>query len=264
VADKIEFFSRPERTNVTSNVLVFPNTGGIARFAAKKFKEISADSIREKGRFLVALSGGKTPVEPYREIAREAAPGPDVVDWRRVHVFLVDERFVPYDDERSNYAMIKRSLLDHIGIPSENVHPVPIEEDPDASAEEYESELREFLAGDRNSPTFDMILLGMGEDGHTASLFPGIPNLGEDDRIVRAIGPDGTRTARITLTLPAINRARNVIFLVSGASKACMVRKVIEEKDPSLPASLVRPVKGELLYLLDKEAASTSVFTEAE
>lgn len=253
MVDELKRHSERTQQDAPGRVLVFPDAEGMGRFVARTFGEISAAAIGERGCFLVALSGGKTPIESYREIARDR----DAIDWKRVHVFLVDERFVPYHDEQSNYGMIKRSLLHDVGIPQANVHPVPIEGDPATSAERYESELRAFMSSDRDSPTFDMILLGMGEDGHTASLFPGTQILGDDEHLVRAAGPDGARIARVTLTLPVINRGRNVVFLVSGTAKAGTVRRVIEEKDPGLPASLVRPARGELFFLLDEEAAST-------
>lgn len=219
---------------------------------ADRFGEASERAITGQGRFSVALSGGKTPVGPYGEIARIGR----VIDWKKVHVFLVDERFVPYDDERSNYGMIKKSLLDSIPIPSANVHPVATEGDPLRSAEKYESELRGFFAGSRGVPVLDMVVLGMGEDGHTASLFPGKPYSVDDGHLVRAVGPDKEGLSRITLTLPVINRGRLVLFLVTGAAKARTVVRVVEESDPALPASLVRPVDGKPLFLLDREAAS--------
>jgi 6-phosphogluconolactonase len=240
-----------DRTGEGREILVFPTKEEMGRFVADRFRETSEKAITGQGLFSVALSGGKTPAGPYGEIARIGRG----VDWKKVHVFLVDERFVPYDDERSNYGMIKKSLLDSIPIPSANVHPVATEGDPPTSAEAYESELRGFFTAGRGVPAFDMVVLGMGEDGHTASLFPGKPHSVDDGHLVRAVGPDEEGLSRVTLTLPVINRGRLVLFLVTGMAKAGTVARVVEGSDPTLPASLVRPVEGELLFLLDREAA---------
>jgi 6-phosphogluconolactonase len=235
-------------------VLIFESKEQVCRFTVDRFWEISERTINEWGRFSVALSGGKTPQDIYVEIGRVGQG----MDWRAIHVFLVDERFVPPDDDRSNFRMIKKTLLDAIPIPVANLHAVATEEtDPRTSAKGYEAELMKFFGtGPGSVPAFDMILLGMGEDGHTASLFPGVPDLQNDKRLVRAVEPAGARVARVTLTLPVINGARNVFFLVTGETKARTVRRVVEEQDPTLPASLVRPLEGALLFLCDREAGS--------
>jgi 6-phosphogluconolactonase len=242
-------------------VLVFQNKADIYRFVTDRFLDLSKRAVVEHNRFSVALSGGKTPIDLYTEIGRLEQG----IDWKSIHLFLVDERVVPLDDSQSNYGMIKGRLLDAIPIPTTNVHAVAYETDPSTSARKYETELKKFFdVGPGGVPAFDLILLGMGEDGHTASLFPELPDLQNDDRMVRAIEPSGERVARVTLTLQVINHGRNVFFLVTGQAKARIVRRVVEEQDPSLPASLVRPVEGALIYLLDGEAGSMLSTGKAE
>lgn len=219
-----------------------------------KFRALASGAIAERKLFAAALSGGHTPIGLYEELAGAR----DSLDWEKIHIFLVDERFVPPTDSRSNFAMIKATLLDKVPIPGANVHPVPVEgADPELCARRYEDDLCAFFETPTGSvPRFDLIMLGLGEDGHTASLFPGTDALGEKTRLVRAIPPEGERTARITLTLPVINKARNVIFLVTGAGKSEIMRRLIEEGDESLPAAKVAPESGEALFLCDKDAAA--------
>jgi 6-phosphogluconolactonase len=234
-------------------VLIFQRKEEIHRYVADLFLDISKKAIGDEGRFSVALSGGKTPEGLYHELGRSAR----TADWKAIHIFLVDERVVPVDDDRSNYKMIRQSLIEAVPIPSANVHPVATTGDPATSARNYETELIRFFdlkPGDH--PAFDLILLGMGEDGHTASLFPGLPDIQSDKRLVRAIEANGERTARITLTLPVINQGKRVFFLVTGTAKARPIQRVVEEEDLSLPASLVHPASGPVVILLDRDAGA--------
>ncbi len=219
-----------------------------------RFRKIWEKAVSERGRFSVALSGGTTPKDLYMEIGRKGSAW----DWKDIHVFLVDERFVPPTDDRSNYRMIKESLLDCIPIPAANVHPIDTgQTDPRASAKAFEAGLMRFFdTGKGGVPAFDLIMLGLGEDGHTASLFPGLPDLRSDTHLVRAVEPAGERVARVTLTLPVINNGRNVIFLVTGETKARTVRRAVQEQDPNLPASLVQPREGTLFFVCDRDAGS--------
>ncbi len=235
-------------------VLVFERREQMGAFMVGRFREISERAIRERGRFSAALSGGETPRDLYLEMGRV---GQDM-EWRNIHIFLVDERFVPRDDERSNYGMIRRTLLDKVPIPAANVHPIETgEPDPRTSARKYEAHLRRFFgAGPGTTPELDMILLGMGQDGHTASLFPGLDDVRLEGRLVREVEAAPDSVARVTLTLPIINRGRTVFFLVTGKAKADIVRRVVEERDPCLPASQVQPAGGALFFVCDREAAS--------
>jgi 6-phosphogluconolactonase len=235
-------------------VHVFKDQEEISAFLCERWKELSTGSIRRKGFFAVALSGGKTPVPFYRSMAETRADLP----WERTHLFLVDERFVPPDDPDSNFRLLKQTLLNNRQIPPENVHPVEAETpDPKTSAERYERELiRFFKLSPGQTPCFDLILLGIGEDGHTASLFPGSPALTDEKRLTVSVFLNSVRHHRVTLTLPVINHAENIFFLVTGESKATVVKKVVYQEDMSLPASRVHPRSGNLFFLLDQDAAS--------
>ena len=222
------------------------------------FTEAARESIAARGRFTVALTGGSGPKGLYERLAQE----PGSVDWANTFVFLGDERFVPYTDKDSNYGMCRKLLLDHVPVPADNVLPIPTGTDTlDKAATEYAATLtRILMPGDGQPPTLDLILLGMGDDGHCASLFPGKPTLEITD--VWVVGtPPGTLPPpvdRVTVTLPVLNAARRVLFLVPGKSKAEAVRDIFEGKPPKEvhPSAAVQPASGTLLWLLDKPAAS--------
>jgi 6-phosphogluconolactonase len=232
--------------------LVFEHTDEMWHYAGKKWEEISAKAIREKGCFTVALSGGKTPAGFYQYLS-----GTRDLPWEETHLFLVDERFVPRDSPESNYRMLHEILLGKIQIPPKNIHPISTgESSPDISARKYEEELRQFFKLAENGiPEFDLILLGIGEDGHTASLFPRTGALRETKHLVVSVKQGTALMDRISLTLPVINNAWNVIFLVSGERKRAVMKKIKAGHDTTLPASMVSPKKGQLLFLMDREAA---------
>ena len=227
--------------------------------AAEKVARLGTEAIEENGMFTVALSGGSTPRPLYTLLA--TGKFARSIDWARVHLFWGDERCVPPDDPRSNYRMVRESLLDGVSIPPANVHRIHGEEDPNVAAAGYEKELRTFFGstGVNGLPRvgFDLVLLGMGEDGHTASLFPGLPAVTEQVRWVMAQFVEAVSMWRITLTPAVINTAKHVIFLVSGAEKAHRLRDVLEGpvQPEVLPAQMIRPVHGQLLWLLDDAAA---------
>lgn len=190
----------------------------------------------------------------YRGLAARRDIGP----WDKTHVFLADERFVPATDADSNYRMIREKLLDAVDIPASNVHPVPAGlSDAESAAKKYEEMLISFFGlSDGEFPVFDLILLGLGTDGHTASLFPGSRALQEKRCLVDSAVLGDARHDRITLTFPVINSARNVLFLVTGKEKAEVLREVAEYRNAALPASAVAPGRGRLLFLADPDAAS--------
>lgn len=234
-------------------VLVFQEREKLYDFLVKKWKEINGKAIKERGIFTVALSGGETPVEFYQRLADFK----NLFPWSNTHIFLADERFVPFEHPDSNYGMIRKDLLERILLPPQNVHPIRIYQTPEISAEKYEEYLRMFFnLGKGEFPEFDLILLGIGEDGHTASLFPGDPALSETSHLSSAVQLDALKHDRIALTLPVINRARNIAFLVLGDGKARIVKKVLEKPQNKLPASLVCPLNGKVFYLLDKSAGA--------
>lgn len=203
--------------------------------------------------FRIALSGGSTPRPLYDLLASDAYR--DRFPWHKVHWFWGDERFVPYDDPASNYGMVRRLMLDKVPVPAENVFPIPTDGTPEGAAERYEQTLKRAYGHDTlipGRPLFGITLLGLGEDGHTASLLPGQPVLNERKRWVSAV-PRGRKEIRITLTYPAIASSRTVAFLVTGAGKADVFR-AIRSGDSSLPAARVRS-EGDLVWFVDRAAA---------
>ena len=257
-------FSMPS----TRAIEVLATAADLFHAAAEEFVRAARTAIGAQGRFTVALSGGSTPKALYSLLATNYAG----FAWNRIFLFFGDERHVPPTDPESNYRMVNESLLTKIAIPAENVFRVPAENpDAAAAAAEYEAQLRRFFdlkselkselkSGELKSgefPRFDLILLGLGPDGHTASLFPDSPALNEESRLVVANWVAKFNAHRITFTFPVLNRAAEVMFLASGADKADMVRQVLEGKNtPPLPSQRVQPSDGKLLWMLDEAAAA--------
>jgi 6-phosphogluconolactonase len=212
----------------------------------------ATECIEQKGRFTVALSGGKTPVELYTRLS--AIDKFDI--WKNTYVFLADERAVPDEHPDSNLRSLKEHLLDFVPIPEKNIYPIPTNTgSAETSALYYEGLLEEFFELPVGAkPHFDLVLLGIGEDGHTASLFPRDINLEEKDRLVISARPENVKHERISLSLPVINQAHKIIFLVTGKNKSTVVEGVFS-RDPLLPASKVDPASGELLLFTDAAAA---------
>ncbi len=240
---------------IRPGVVVCGDAAGVAREAAARFVQLSRQFVTNEGFFSVALAGGKTPRELYRVLASDEF-WPQA-DWGKVHLFWGDERAVPPDHPDSNYGMVCRELLARVPIPPENIHRMEAERpDAEQAAGEYEAVLRRYLQTDSQGfPRFHLILLGMGADGHTASLFAGSPALAEMSRWVSAQFVEKLGSRRMTLTLPVLNAADNVIFLVTGAEKAETLERVIEgTSQPRLPAQRVQPA-GQRLFLVDTAAA---------
>jgi 6-phosphogluconolactonase len=234
---------------------IFPTATDLFHASAEEFIRVARSAIGAQGRFTVPLAGGSTPKALYSLLATEYAN----FVWNRVFIFFGDERHVPPDHPDSNYRMVNESLLSKISIPAENVFRVHAE-NPDASAaaSDYENQIRRFFALKPGEfPRFDLILLGMGPDGHTASLFPGSSALDEQKRIVVANWVEKFKTHRITFTFPVLNRAAEIMFLASGADKAEMLHEVLEaEGTATLPSQRVQPSDGKLLWMLDEAAAA--------
>lgn len=244
----------------TTEVKIFPGSAQLAQTAAEEFVRIASKATARRGRFAVALSGGATPRPLYTMLGSESfAPR---IDWSRAHLFWSDERCVPPEDPRSNYHMAQEILLKTVPLLPENIHRIRGENDPESSATEYENDLRNFFgaldADGRPGSGFDLILLGMGEDGHTASLFPGSLVIREKRRWVAADYVEFLSMWRITLTPVMINASENVLFLVSGAAKARAVRDVLEGpfQPEVLPVQSIKPSGGRLTWLMDESAAS--------
>jgi 6-phosphogluconolactonase len=233
---------------------VLPTADDVFHAAADEFVRVGPEAIAEHGRFTVALSGGSTPRGLYSLLAKDYAD----FSWGQTFLFFGDERHVPPDHSDSNYHMVNEALLTKIPIPAVNVFRVRAEmPDASAAAADYEEELRSFFkVRPGEFPRFDLILLGLGPDGHTASLFPESKGLKEQSRLVIANWVEKFKTHRITVTFPVLNHATDVMFLASGPDKADMARQILEgENTPPFPAQQVEP-KGRLVWMLDKAAAA--------
>jgi 6-phosphogluconolactonase len=244
---------------VTSSVEIRTLTTPQELFAAAAEVVVGAatDAVAQRGRFTISLSGGSTPKSLFNLLATNART---VLPWERMFFFWGDERHVPPTDPDSNYRMAEETMLSKVPVPPGNVFRMAAE-NPDAAAvaEDYEKTLRKFFALEPGQvPVFDLILLGMGPDGHTASLFPGTAGLQEKSRLVIANWVEKMKTSRLTFTLPVLNATRCVTFLVSGTDKAAVLRTVLEGDVPAeqYPAKLVRPTDGKLIWLVDRAAAS--------
>ncbi len=238
----------------SSEVRVFGNAGELARAAADEISFRIQEALRESDRFTWALSGGSTPRALYRLLASEPYRGR--LPWRAIHFFWGDERHVPPDHAESNFRMAREAMLDAMPVPAENIHRIHAEEpDAERAAKLYEDELRAFFALAPGAwPRFDLVLLGLGNDGHTASLFPGSAAVRERERLVVAPWVEAQRAFRITLTPPVLSQARRALFLVSGAEKAAALHAVLEgPREPDrYPAQVVG---GNRLWLVDRAAA---------
>ena len=245
-----------EQTTAHRQIVVAKNYDELCSVAVQKILSLSLEAIKERGVCTMALSGGSTPQGVYSLMADGNYSGK--FEWNKIHFFLGDERYVPLHDSRSNYKMIADAFSVNAKIPLSHVHSVKTNtSDIRLSAEMYEQELLSFFRLKSNAlPQFDIMLLGIGEDGHTASLFPGHSAIDETKRLVAPVEAAGIPEKRITLTLPVINNSRTIIFWVSGSGKAPMVKKILAEHVP-LPAGRVHPHHGALLWYMDESAAGS-------
>jgi 6-phosphogluconolactonase len=227
----------------------------LAQEAAGLFCEAADESASIKNLFTVALSGGTTPVLMNRLLAKE--PYSSKVPWDKTHIFWVDERCVSYSHPLSNYGAAVKDLISKVPIPESNVHPMPVEYLPETGSEVYQDRLTQFFGlNHKEIPRFDLILLGIGKDGHTASLFPGQGALDEVEGLVVSVKGGDPDVNRLSMTLPVLNNAREIAFLVSGKQKVSILRTVLENDQAKLPAQKIRPVGGDVKWLIDREAAS--------
>ncbi len=236
---------------MSPTILYFDTIDAMSRAAAGRVCELARDSVAAHGSFTIALSGGSTPRALYERLTQ--SPYREDVPWQQTHLFWGDERFVPRDHAENNAAMAFDALIRHVSIPAEQTHPAPTELDtPEAAADAYQMTLREHLTAfdpsskEKGVPVFDLILLGMGKDGHTASLFPGSPALDEEARWVVATPIPGLSpfARRVTLTFPVINAAKHVLFLISGQEKRPILEEIIYHLEQALahyPAARVKP-----------------------
>jgi 6-phosphogluconolactonase len=236
----------------TNEVRVFDDVASLVRATADEIVSIAREAVDARGRFAWALAGGSTPRDVYRLLASD--PCRERMPWNAIHCFWGDERHVPPDHPDSNFRMAREAMLDTVPVPAENIHRVPAEEpDAERAAAEYESTLREFFHAE-SWPIFDLIQLGLGKEGHTASLFPGGMALHERERWVAAPWVEAQSTFRVTFTPPVLNHARRAMFLVAGDEKAAALHAVLEgARDPDLyPAQIV---EGNRLWMVDRAAA---------
>ena len=232
---------------------IYPDLKSLSQAAARLWTDRAQEAIQIHGRFVAAISGGSTPRRTYAILGQQAFRR--AVDWSRVHIFWADERCVPPDDPRQNAGMARSLWLDKTAIPAAQVHSLDCQGDPARAARDYEQTLRAFFAP--HPPQFDLVYLGLGADGHAASLFPGSPALRGRGRLALEVQAKNEDFQRVTLTPLALNRARCIVFLVAGTAKARILQRILSEPDaiPALPAQLIRPVSGEVHWLVDQKAA---------
>ena len=226
-----------------------------AAAAANLFAGRARECVSEKGFFTVAISGGFTPRPVHRMLSKE--PHLREVPWNKTHIFWVDERWVPENDPQSNYGAAKEDILGRVDIPREQIYPMLDRGSPGEWALKYQRKIIDFFqVKEREHPIFDLIVLGIGTDGHTASLFPGQEALSDNDRIIIATRGGNPCVDRITMTFSLLNRAAHLVFLASGKGKATVVNNILRGRKLGLPASRIHPMNGSLAWILDKDAAS--------
>jgi len=233
-----------------NNIHIVKDPHELTQVAGQLFYKKAQSAIKNRGRFSVALSGGSTPKRLYQHLADEYA---ERINWNQVHLFWGDERNVAPDHEDSNFLMTVETLLRRLPIPP-NIYRVKGENAPDSAAKQYENEILNFFG--KNKVVFDLIFLGMGDDGHTASLFPESKALDISDRWVIENYVEKMNAWRITFTTKTINAARDIVFLISGIGKAEMLKNVLETQSIIVPSQMIQPSKGKLLWLIDEAAAS--------
>ena len=235
--------------------IIMTDSDKLSEKGAEIFYKSAKEAAHQKGYFAVAISGGSTPRAMHRILAQE--PYLSKTPWHQVHIFWVDERMVPFDHPDSNYGAAQKDLMSMIPIPADQVYPMPAMMRPEEGADLYQTKLKTFFQ-DLGSldPVFDLIILGIGTDGHTASLFPGQHSNQEADRWVLSVKGGQPDVFRLTLTYAVLNSARHILFLVSGDAKAAVVKTLIEDRHAQLPAAKIQPLNGKMTWLLDQKAAS--------
>lgn len=259
---KCFIFTNPEvgdqRSEVMTDhqkIIVKENAALLSQNAANLFHQTAKESIDRRGRFVVAISGGTTPRRMHRMLAEE--PHGSATPWDRTYIFWVDERCVSENDPASNYGRAKKDFLNTVPVPETQVYPMPSELPPKYGAQKYEQTLIEFFKLEAGRfPTFDLIFLGIGADGHIASLFPGHRTVNEEGKMVVAVKGGNPNVNRLTLTLPVLNRARQIVFLISGKEKSGTLKTVFENPNAQLPVQKIHTLDKELIWLLDRESAS--------
>ena len=233
-------------------VQIWKSRDELEKSVANKISETIRSVLQQRSQCRIALSGGETPKNVYHILGESESK--KFLDWNKIHVFFCDERMVPPEHSSSNFKMIQEEWLSHSSIPPINIHRILGEIEPASAAQKYEQEIRKVFGA--RPAVFDFILLGIGEDGHTASLFPDTDALTENIQPVKSVFVQKLNSWRVTLTLPVLNAAHEIIFLVAGKQKSSIVKRVLESKvpDKSLPATLVRPFGGTIFWMINQEA----------
>lgn len=232
---------------------IFDDKETMSEQLASWIERLVQDTLKKQDLFTLVLSGGGTPKLLFQKLASDKFK--NKIDWKRIHIFWGDERVVPFEDDRNNARMAYDILINHIDIPPEQVHIMRTDIEPELAAEKYEKILHQYFDNTPNS--FDLVLLGMGDDGHTLSLFPGSPIIEEHEHWVNSVYNEQQKMYRVTLMPVIVNKASNIAFMVDGAKKANVLQQVIEGPymPRELPAQIIKPVKGQLSWFLDKAAA---------
>jgi 6-phosphogluconolactonase len=236
---------------------VYKNVDELSQAAAAWIANLITETLTQKGRFTIVLSGGSTPQKLHNILAN--TPYKQNIEWSKVHFFWGDERDVPFEDNRNNAKMAYDTLLNHVPVPAHHIHIIHTNIDAAASATAYEARLKRYFPIDAALiTTFDLVLLGMGDDGHTLSLFPGTPVIHEQEKWVTSFYLEAQQMNRITLTAPIVNRAANIAFLTAGANKAVVLKEVLEgEYNPDkYPSQIIKPVTGNVHWFIDEAAAA--------
>lgn len=236
-------------------IIIESSASDLARKGAEIFSRAAKENIGVRGRFAVAISGGSTPRDMHRLLGKE--PFLSDIQWDKTDIFWVDERCVPVNDKANNYGTARKDFLDRVPIPNGHIHPMPQASSPEAASLLYQQELMNYFKPEGDKfPLFDLISLGIGTDGHTASLFPGQSSLKERQKWVVAVKGGKPNAIRLTMTYSVLNSGRQIVLMASGKEKAGIIKKALQGNKSNLPAQLIQPLKGTLVWLLDREAAS--------
>lgn len=230
-------------------IKVFKSKSELANYFCEELYKLSS----AKAKIFISLSGGSTPKIIFEELAANYR---EKIKWEKLHLFWSDERCVPPDDDESNFGITKKYLLDYINIPEENIHRIKGENNPEIEAERYAGEIEKIVESANGFPKFDLVMLGIGEDGHTASVFPDQMHLLDSDKICDVAIHPSTGQKRITMTGKVINNSETVIFLITGENKSGIMKAILEEKNKLYPAEFINPVSGHLHYYVDEESSS--------
>jgi 6-phosphogluconolactonase len=231
-------------------IKIFTSMNEISKYLIDEWELSQNNALSKNNYFSVALSGGNTPKHFFQKLSEQK----DKFNWEKTFIFIVDERYVHFEDTDNNYKMIKENLLNNINIPEKNIFPINTHLSIEKSVIDYENRILDFFKKKKITPGFDLIFLGIGNDGHTASLFPGNIVLNEKEKLVSCVEVKNINHKRITITLPLINNSKKIIFVATGEKKTQVIREIIENKNKNYPVSLVNPADGTIIFVLDKEA----------